>query len=54
MKLLLVALFQLLAMVEVALGVLLVAESGGVGVYSLIAVGAALICLFFASEVSKS
>ena len=54
MKLLLVACFQLFAMVEMALGVLIAAESGGVGIYSLIAVGAALFCLFFASEVSKS
>jgi hypothetical protein len=54
MKLLLVAFFQLLAMVEMACGVLLVAESGGVGVYSLIAVGAALFSLSFANEVSKS
>jgi hypothetical protein len=54
MKLLLVAFFQLLAMVEMALGVLIAAESGGVGIPSLIAVAAALVCLFSANEVSKS
>jgi hypothetical protein len=54
MKLLLVAFFQLLAMVEMALGVLIAAESGGVGIYSLIAVAAALVCLLSANEVSKS
>jgi hypothetical protein len=54
MKIILVAFFQFLAMVEMACGVLLVAESGGVGIYSLIAVAAALVCLFSANEVSKS
>jgi hypothetical protein len=54
MKIILVAFFQFLAMVEMACGVLLVAESGGVGIPSLIAVGAALFCLFAANEVSKS
>jgi len=54
MKIILVALFQFLAMVEMGLGVLIAAESGGVGIYSLIAAGAALFCLFAANEVSKS
>jgi hypothetical protein len=54
MKILLVAFFQLLAMVEMALGILIAAESGGVNIYSLIAVGAALFLLFAAAEVSKS
>jgi len=54
MKIILVAFFQLLAMVEMALGVLIAAESGGVGIYSLIAVAAALVCLLSANEVSKS
>lgn len=54
MKLLLVALFQLFAIVELALGFLIIAESGSVNIYPLIAVGAALFCLFAANEVSKS
>ena len=54
MKIILVACFQYFAMIEMALGVLLVAESGGIGIPSLIAVGAALFCLFAANEVSKS
>jgi hypothetical protein len=54
MKLLLVAFFQLLAMVELALGFLIIAESGSVSIYPVIAVGAALFCLFAAAEVSKS
>jgi hypothetical protein len=54
MKIFLVALFQLFAMVEMALGVLIAAESGGVNIYSLIAVAAALVCLLSANEVSKS
>ncbi len=54
MKIILVACFQYLAMIQMALGVLIVAESGGVGIPSLIAVAAALVCLFSANEVSKS
>jgi len=54
MKIILVAFFQFLAMVEMACGVLLVAEAGDVGIPSLIAVAAALVCLFSANEVSKS
>jgi hypothetical protein len=54
MKIILVACFQYLAMIQMGLGVLIAAESGGVGIPSLIAVAAALVCLFSANEVSKS
>jgi len=54
MKIILVACFQYLAMIQMGLSVLIAAESGDVGIPSLIAAGAALFCLFFANEVSKS
>ena len=54
MKIFLVACFQYLAMIQMGLAVLIAAESGGVGISSLIAVGSALFSLYFAREVSKS
>ena len=54
MKIILVACFQYLAMIQMGLSVLIAAESGDVGIPSLIAAGAALFCLFAANEVSKS
>jgi hypothetical protein len=54
MKIIFVAFFQYLAMLQIGLAVLIAAESGGVGIPSLIAVLAALVSLFTAAEVHKS
>ncbi len=54
MKIIFVAFFQLLAMAQMGFAVLIAAESGAVGIPSLIAVLAALVSLFTAAEVHKS